>query len=61
MPSRLVSSILLSNPVKTRYIHVPILRGKTSLMSVNKIKIQVHRKLGAVTQQYFSNINLFME
>jgi len=30
-------------------------------MCVNKIKIQVHRKSGAVTQQYFSNINLFME
>jgi len=30
-------------------------------MCVNKIQIQVNRKLGAVTQQYFSNINLFME
>jgi hypothetical protein len=30
-------------------------------MCVNKIQIQAHRKLGAVTQQYFSNINLFME
>jgi hypothetical protein len=62
VPSRLVSSILLSNPVKPPYIHVPILRGETaSLMCVNKIKIQVHRKWGAVNSTIFQHINFFME